>query len=108
MEIDVSKLKRMQTLHVAFLLIDLREEVAFREGHIRGAFNIPKAEFLKRVGREVPKKDTPIVVYSEDGTGVEDILNPAENGGYINIVNLEGGFTDVKKLAPTILSCESK
>jgi phage shock protein E len=93
MEITADKLKRMQMLHVAFILIDLRSAEMFGEGHITGAFNIPHDQFLKELPNTVPKKDTPLVVYDEDGKGAIDLVIAAENLGYINIVNLEGGYS---------------
>lgn len=92
MEIDIAKLKRMQMLHVAFVLIDLRSPAQFNEGHLHNAFNIPSKEFLKKLPSTVPKKDTPIVVYDDDGVGSVDLVLEAEGLGYLNIVNLEGGF----------------
>jgi phage shock protein E len=92
MEIGIDKLKRMQMLHVAFVLIDLRSPAQFNEGHLHNAFNISAAEFLKKLPSTVPKKDTPIVVYDDDGIASGDLVVAAEGLGYLNIVNLEGGF----------------
>ncbi len=96
MEIDIAKLKRMQMLHVTFVLIDLRSPAQFSEGHLSNAFNIPHGEFLKKLPTTVPKKDTPIVVYDEDGDKASDLIVAAEALGYLNIVNLEGGFRAAK------------
>lgn len=98
MEIDFDKLKRMQMLHVAFVLIDLRSPALFNEGHLNNAFNVPSSEFLKKLPSTVPKKDTPIVVYDEDGIAAVDLVIAAEGLGYLNIVNLEGGFKSTKKI----------
>ena len=96
MEIDIAKLKRMQMLHVAFVLIDLRSPALFNEGHIDGAFNIPQNEFLNKLPKIVPKKDTPIVVYDENGILAAEAVEVAEKLGYLNIVNLEGGVKGSK------------
>lgn len=92
MEIDIEKLKRMQSLHVAFILIDLRSPSLYAEGHLKGSLNIPHAEFLKKLPAVVPKKDTPIVVYDQDGIAAPDLVTRAEGMGYLNVVHLEGGY----------------
>lgn len=92
MEIDVEKLKRMQMLHVAFVLIDIRTQDQFDKGHIKGAVNIPSNDFLNVLPSRYSQKETAIVIYDEDGNLSPDLVTKAEKLGYLNIVYLEGGF----------------
>jgi phage shock protein E len=91
-EIDAEKLKRMLALHVAFYLVDLRSPEEYSSGHIKGALNIPADEFLTKIEKTVPAKDTPVVVYDTDGEGSARLVLEAEKMGYVNIVNLEKGY----------------
>jgi len=90
--IDSAKLKRMQLLHVRFLLFDLRGREAFDKGHIENAFHLEKAVFLDHLLKSVSLKETPIVIYDEDGSDVVPLAQEAEKQGYLNIVALEGGY----------------
>src|SRR5690242_1791782 len=100
LEIDASKLKRMQILHVAFLIFDIRFLADFQEGHIQGAVHVEPSLFLEKLPGMVPKKDTPIVLYDNDGIGSGDLVLAAEKLGYTNVVNLEGGYCEFSKLPP--------
>ena len=90
--IDCEKLKRMQSLHVNFLLFDVRDLESYSKGHIKGALNIPTTEFLEKFPKMVPVKDMPVVLYDSDGKTITDLVRKVENIGYLNIVILEGGF----------------
>jgi phage shock protein E len=91
-EIDVSKLVRMQMLHVAFLLFDVRSLEEFNEGHVKGAVHLFAEDFAKEIIGMVPKQDTPIVIYDADGLKAGDLVLEVEKLGFLNIVNLEGGY----------------
>ena len=90
--IDCEKLKRMQSLHVNFLLFDTRESESYSKDHIKGALNIPAKEFLEKFPKMVPGKDMPVVLYDTDGKTITDLVRKTEKFGYLNIVILEGGF----------------
>lgn len=51
------------------VLIDVRSNQEYREGHLQGAINIPDFEIVNRIQREVPKKNQLIVVYCQYGGG---------------------------------------
>ena len=96
MEIDAEKLERMRTLHVAFLLFDLRSSLDFMTDHIKGAVNIVHDEFVSKIATMIPDKSTPVVVYDGDGIGAAQVVVEVEKLGYLNVVNLEGGFQAYK------------
>lgn len=96
-EIDAEKLKRMLTLHVRFLLFDIRTQNEYMKDHIPTAINLEASEFLRKLHQMVPNKDIPLIVYDQDGTISRDAVRNAENQGYINVVGLEGGFITYKK-----------
>ena len=90
--IDAEKLRRMQMLHVRFLLFDVRSQEAFQKGHIKSALNLPFAEFIMTIKKQVPVRETPVVIYDEDGTVGGELAQQCEQMGYLNIVVLEGGI----------------
>lgn len=94
LEIDSEKLKRMLMLHVRFLLFDLRSPAEYEAGHIKGAVNIPSQDFIQKASEMVPFKETPIVAYDQDGVKCREIISEFGRLGYLNIVSLEGGYSN--------------
>jgi rhodanese-related sulfurtransferase len=92
MTVDVHQLKRMQMLHVQFVLFDLRAAEKFKAGHIRNAFHGLKSQFLEQLKSQVPLKETPVVIYSDAVDDLTEVADAAEKAGFINLVVLEGGF----------------
>lgn len=93
--IDAEKLKRMLALHVRFLILDLRSEVSFAQGHVPGALNFPeKVRRTFSVVGTFGAFETPTVLYDEGGSAIEakELALALEKLGYINVVVLEDGY----------------
>lgn len=74
------------------ILIDVRSNQEFREGHLQGAINIPDFEITKRIEKEIPKKNQLIVLYCQYGGRSRKVLNQMKRLGYTNVYNLYGGI----------------
>lgn len=74
------------------ILIDVRSNQEYREGHLRGAINIPDFEITKRIEREIPKKNQLIILYCQYGGRSRNCLNQMRQLGYTNLYNLYGGL----------------
>lgn len=74
------------------ILLDVRSNQEYREGHLQGAINIPDFEIANRVQREIPKKNQLIVVYCQYGGRSEDASMMMKRMGYTNVYNLNGGL----------------
>lgn len=97
MKIDCEKLGRLQRQHVAFNLIDVRAPSAYENGHIAGALNLPANIFSNKLPSTVSRKDAAIVIYDNNGESSDNLVSRAETMGYLNIVNLEGGYQEYLK-----------
>ena len=62
------------------ILIDVRSRQEYQEGHLPGAINIPEYEVMRRIEKEMPKKNQLIVTYCQYG------------GRSRNVYNLYGGL----------------
>jgi rhodanese-related sulfurtransferase len=98
-DIEPDKLRRLQNLHVAFILLDVRTKAEFETAHIKGAFHLEASEFLEKIVKMVPKKDMPIVIYDADGSSTAHLVNEAEKQGFVNIVILQGGYAAFVKVS---------
>ena len=74
------------------ILIDVRSNQEYREGHLQGAINIPDFEIVTRIQREVPKKNQLIVVYCQYGGRSRSAMMIMNKLGYNNVYNLYGGL----------------
>lgn len=74
------------------ILLDVRSNQEYREGHLQGAINIPDFEIANRVQREIPKRNQQIVLYCQYGGRSKNSMNLMKKMGYTNVYNLHGGL----------------
>ena len=74
------------------ILLDVRSKQEYEEGHIQGAINIPDYEIVRRVEKEIPKKNQSIVLYCQYGSRSKDAYIKMKKMGYTNVYNLYGGL----------------
>ena len=74
------------------ILIDVRSRQEYQEGHLPGAINIPEYEVIRRIEREVPKKNQLIVTYCQYGGRSRNVYSMMKRIGYTNVYNLHGGL----------------
>jgi rhodanese-related sulfurtransferase len=77
-----------------FVLIDVRENDEFRQGHLPGARGIGRGVLEYHIEEEVPDTETPIVLYCRGGN--RSALAAAALGemGYENVTSMSGGFRE--------------
>ena len=74
------------------ILIDVRSNQEYREGHLQGAINIPEFEITNRIKQEIPKKNQLIIVYCQYGGRSRNAMTIMNKLGYNNVYNLYGGL----------------
>ena len=74
------------------ILIDVRSNQEYREGHLQGAINIPDFEIANRIQKEIPKKNQLIVLYCQYGGRSRNSMVIMRKMGYTNVYNLYGGL----------------
>ena len=84
------KLERARAAEGA-VIVDVRAEAEFADGHVPGAVNIPVNQVPKL---DVPK-DTPLFLYCRSGARSSRGCKALEKLGYTNVTNL-GGILDHK------------
>jgi sulfur-carrier protein adenylyltransferase/sulfurtransferase len=87
------------------LLLDVREQDEWDEGHIPGAVHIPRGNLESRVEKIATDRARPVVVYCAVGARSAFAAKTLEELGYEDVRSLAGGFTDWKRSGfPTELS----
>src|SRR5438132_9246555 len=95
------------------LLVDVREQDEWNEGHLPGAVHIPRGNLESRIERAAPDRSGSIVLYCQSGNRSVFAAKTLEELGYENVVSLAGGFTDWKRNGfptqlPRVLDAEKR
>lgn len=78
----------------AAIVIDVRSENEYQNGHIPGAFNIPHGDITSFKGLEILKeKDTPVLLYCRSGRRSGIAMNNMSRAGYKHVMNMGGIIT---------------
>ena len=76
-------------------IIDIRDEVSFKEGHISNAININESEIKKFLDKT--SKDTPVLIYCYHGNNSKGAAEYFISQGYEKVYSLDGGYSDYTK-----------
>ena len=76
-----------------YIILDVRREDEFREGHIPGAINIANEDIGDTDIEELPDKDMVIYVYCRSGKRSKQAAGKLAKLGYTNIIEC-GGIKD--------------
>src|SRR5216117_624855 len=79
------------------VVVDVREQEEWDEGHIPGAVHVPRGHLESRIERLAPDTGRPVVVYCSAGNRSEFAAKTLTELGYEDVVSLSGGFTDWKR-----------
>jgi molybdopterin/thiamine biosynthesis adenylyltransferase/rhodanese-related sulfurtransferase len=95
-EIDANRAREL-TESEEPLIVDVREQSEWDEGHIPGAVHVPRGHLESRIEREAPDLTRPIVVYCSAGNRSVFAAKTLGELGYEDVTSLAGGFTDWKR-----------
>ena len=81
------------------LLVDVRNDFEFNQGHIPGSFNLALSRILKEAEEELPEKQQPLYLYCQSGARSARAAKLLELLGYEDVTDLGGisGYTGPKE-----------
>jgi molybdopterin/thiamine biosynthesis adenylyltransferase/rhodanese-related sulfurtransferase len=79
------------------VLLDVREQDEWQEGHLPGALHVPRGNLESRVEALLQDKDADIVVYCAGGHRSAFAAKTLEDLGYTYLRSIAGGFPDWKR-----------
>jgi molybdopterin/thiamine biosynthesis adenylyltransferase/rhodanese-related sulfurtransferase len=79
------------------LVLDVREQSEWDEGHIPGAVHIPRGNLESRIERAAPDPTRPVLIYCSAGNRSAFAAKTLSELGYEEVTSLAGGFTDWKR-----------
>lgn len=78
----------------AAIVLDVRDEKEFREGHILNAINVPHVNFSNRMRELERYRDKPIVVACKMGQHSGSIGTQLKKAGFSDVARLQGGVSE--------------
>lgn len=91
--ITASEAKQMLDEQQGYVLLDVRTEQEYAEGHIPGALLIPNTELSEKAADLLPDKEQMILVYCRTGRRSATAARMLHEKGYKNIYDF-GGLTE--------------
>ncbi len=91
-ELTIDEMLSMRASQKTFVLIDVREESEWANGHLPGAIFLSKGIIERDVESKIPDTEKTIILYC--GGGFRSILSAHNLNamGYKNVYSLMGGF----------------
>ena len=91
-----------------WVLIDVRENDEFREGHIPAARGIGRGVLEYHIADEVPDTETEIVLYCRGGNRSALAARSLQEMGYAKVLSMSGGFREWTQDATRPISHEGE
>lgn len=91
--ITPAEAKTMMDEQEDYILLDVRGQEEFKEGHISGAIVIPDTEISDRAEAELTDKDATILVYCRSGRRSKQAAQSLVDLGYTKVYDF-GGILD--------------
>ncbi|HET6946030.1 MAG TPA: molybdopterin-synthase adenylyltransferase MoeB, partial [Gaiellaceae bacterium] len=112
-EVDASRTRELLDSPAPPLLVDVREQDEWSEGHLPGAIHVPRGFLESRIEGAAPDRSQPVVLYCQSGNRSAFAAKTLEEMGYENVASLSGGFTDWKRNGfptelPRVLDAEKR
>ena len=93
MNITAAEAKEIMDSETGYIILDVRTEEEYAEGHIPGAILIPDYQIEARAEEELPDKDQMLLVYCRSGRRSKIAAETLIGLGYTNIYEF-GGIID--------------
>ena len=93
-ECTVDDVKAMLDKGEKFLLIDVREESEFANGHLPGAVHLGKGVIERDVEQRVSDLNAPVVLYCGGGYRSALAADNLQQMGYRNVLSMDGGIRE--------------
>ncbi len=72
-----------------YLVIDVRDEAAYKEGHLKHAINIPTSEIDKSIEQIRTWRDKKVVVYSDDANKTKEASEKLTKQGFKDVTSAQ-------------------
>lgn len=92
-QVSAEEAKKMMDSEKGYVILDVRTQEEYEEGHIPDAVLLPDFEVEQRAAEQLPDKEQLILVYCRSGNRSKSAASTLVNMGYTNVVEF-GGIRD--------------
>jgi len=92
METNVTEVKRRMESGEKFLLVDVREDNEWSNGHLPGAVHMGRGIIERDIEAKVPETSTKIILYCGGGFRSALVADNLQKMGYTNVESMDGGW----------------
>jgi rhodanese-related sulfurtransferase len=91
-ETNVADVKRRIDGGEKLMLIDVREDNEWAQGHLPGALHLGKGIIERDIEQRVPQTDAKLVLYCGGGFRSALVAESLQKMGYTNVESMDGGW----------------
>ena len=91
-ETNVADVRRRMDAGEKFVLVDVREESEWANGHLPGAVHLGKGIIERDIELKVPDSETKIILYCGGGFRSALSADNLQKMGYRNVESMDGGW----------------
>jgi rhodanese-related sulfurtransferase len=91
-ETNVVAVKRRMDAGEKFVLVDVREESEWSQGHLPGAIHLGKGIIERDIEQRVPDTGTKMILYCGGGFRSALTADNLQKMGYTNVESMDGGW----------------
>lgn len=91
-ETNVADMKRRMDAGEKIMLVDVREESEWAQGHLPGAIHLGKGIIERDIEQRVPDTNAKIVLYCGGGFRSALTADNLQKMGYTNVESMDGGW----------------
>ena len=91
-ETNVADMKRRMDAGEKIVLVDVREESEWGQGHLPGAIHLGKGIIERDIEQRVPDTNAKIVLYCGGGFRSALTADNLQKMGYTNVESMDGGW----------------
>lgn len=93
--VNLEEIKDILKSNKEAILLDVRSNQEYKEGHLNGAINIPLYELESCCDCKLDKKDEVIIVYCQSGIRSKKAIKILKKCGFTNLYHLNGGLDEM-------------
>jgi len=90
-EVSIDEVKAKLDQGEKFLLVDVREESEWAQGHLPGAIHLGKGIIERDIEGRVPDLNAPMILYCGGGFRSALAADNLQKMGYKNVLSMDGG-----------------
>jgi rhodanese-related sulfurtransferase len=92
-ETNAADVKKRREAGEQFLLVDVREESEWANGHVRDAIHLSKGIIERDIDKLIPDTGTKVILYCGGGFRSALAADNIQKMGYKNVESMDGGYS---------------